>query len=238
MPSAWTPRVLVMFGLVLAAGSLLWMKSQVASAERLARYPVSAPVLVPRVTIQEGSVLNPVEFRTLLLPLSDVPPGALTVASQVSGPIARQTLWPGEPVVSGMLYASPAAAALQNALPAGMRAMDVSVGPAAGIGGILGPGDRVDVLAVLTQSPARVTVLVADIPVLAVLGGNAGSASATGAAAPGSYTSVLLEVTPRQADALALAQTQGPITLVLRNPGRSTIDTPTVAQTALTGGMR
>lgn len=238
MPSAWTSRVLIVFGLVVAVGGLLWMRSQVASAERLARHPVSVSVLVPRVTVQEGQVLSPVEFRSLALPASDVPPGALTAPAQLNGPIARQTLWAGEPVVPGMLYASPAAAALQNALPDGMRAMDVSVGSAAGVGGILAPGDRVDVLALLTGSPPRVTVLLANIPVLAVLGGSAGSAAATGAASPGSYTSVLLEVSPRQADALALAQTEGPVTLVLRNPAHATVDTPTVTQTALTGGMQ
>jgi len=135
------------------------------------------------------------------------------------------------------LFPSTQAAELQNALPAGMRAMDVPVGQASGIGGILAAGDRVDVLALLPGTPARVTVLLADVPVLAVLGGTPGSVSATGSAAPGSYTSVLLEVTPRQADALALAQTAGPVTLVLRNSVHATDSTPTLSTTALKGGI-
>ncbi|MCL6595197.1 MAG: Flp pilus assembly protein CpaB [Firmicutes bacterium] len=233
-------RFMVVVGVGMAAAALVWMRRQEAAAQAgRAAAPATAAVLVPRVDIAAGASLNPGEFVQRRLPVADVPPGSVTSPAAVAGAVARQALWAGEPVVAGMLYASAAQATLAAQLPHGMRAVDLPVSSAAGVGGLLAPGDRVDVVAVVNSvSPARAVVLLTDVPVLAVVGGSAGSAEAGGQVTSGTYTSVVLEVTPRQAAALALAQTSGPLSLALRNPSDSGSPSPTVAPAALVGGVR
>jgi pilus assembly protein CpaB len=235
-------RFMVVCGVGLAAAALVWMRRQEAAAQAggaTAQVAATAPVLVPRVDIAAGASLTPAEFVQRRLPVADVPPGSLSSPAAVAGAVARQALWAGEPVVAGMLYASAAQATLAAQLPQGMRAVDLPVSASSGVGGLLSPGDRVDVVAVVNSaSPARAVVLLSDVPVLAVVGGSAGSAQAGGQVTSGTYTSVVLEVTPRQAAALALAQTSGPLSLALRNPSDGGSPAPAVVPSALVGGVR
>lgn len=238
MHSPWLYRLLIALGAVVAAVALVWMRDEVLAAQVSVAHPATVTILVPRVTLAAGTPLEPQEFRSLTLPLAAAPPGAYTAAAVVTGAIARQTLWAGEPVVAGMVYPSAAQAALSLRLKPGMRAMDVPVGPGSGVGGLLNVGDRVDVIAVQNGAAGRATVLITDVPVLAVVGGASGTQAVSATSAAGTYTSVILQLTPRQAAALSLAQVAGPINLVLRNPLDPSSPSPTLTTSALTGGIQ
>ena len=232
-------RVLIGVGLAISLLGAVWLRGAVAAARTEAAHPATALLLVHRVTLAAGTVLMPTEFVSRVLPLSDVPPGSVTTASGLSGAVARQTLWAGEAVVAGMLYPNLTAAQLDERLPFGMRAVDLPVTAASGVGGLLADGDRVDVLAVLNAgaTPEASTVLT-DVPVLGLVGGSAGSTSVAGVSSGGSYSSVVLELTPAQATALVLAEGEGTITLTLRNPDDAAQPAPTVSLSQLKGGVR
>jgi pilus assembly protein CpaB len=238
MRSLWLYRLLVVVGLAVAVGSLAWLRVQAAQVARAAARPAEVSVLAPRVTLPAGSVLAMADLETLALPAGAAPPGSLAAGADLNGAVARQTLWAGEPLVAGMLYPNVTQAQVDYRLPPGMRAVDLPVGEAGGVGGLLVVGDRVDVVWVDSATPARAEILLSDVPVLALVGGGGGGATAAAAQTAGGYSSAVLEVTPRQAAALALAQAAGSVSLALRNPLDSGAPAPTLTVAALTGGVR
>lgn len=106
---------------------------------------------------------------------------------------------------------------LSGLIEPGMRAMTISARGAGGgtFGGLLRPGDRVDVLHTPgrgTGGPVTITLL-QNVVVLAVgmdTGGNNGMA--------GRGSTVTVSVTPEQAQLIIHAATEGPLDVVLRNP--------------------
>lgn len=117
---------------------------------------------------------------------------------------------------------------LAAAVTPGMRALSLPVGGSAAVSGMVAPNDRVDVLGTFTMPSATaademetVTLTVLqDVTVLAT-----GQRLATDSPAQqrsvrqGNYSTVTLEVTPREAELLVFAeQLKGRLTLALRNP--------------------
>ena len=112
----------------------------------------------------------------------------------------------------------------------GLRAISISVGGAAAVSGLVQPNDRVDIIGTFTfpsrkeagQIEAVTLTLLQDVSVLAtgqrlgksdLMGGDAWAQSA------GGYSTVTLEVSPREAEVLTFAQhVKGQLTLALRNP--------------------
>nr|WP_310522834.1 Flp pilus assembly protein CpaB [Polymorphobacter sp.] len=122
--------------------------------------------------------------------------------------------------------------AFAAAIRPGRRAITIAVTPAAGLAGFAAPGDRVDVL--LTQGIGKRRTGQTLLTNIAILGidqrqsGDTVTDSLESAATPDLVTPdlVTLEVTPRQAEFLAIASDLGKLSLVLRGRGPD-IATPT-----------
>lgn len=119
----------------------------------------------------------------------------------------------------------------------GMRAITIRADVSASFGGLLRPGDRVDVLLTAEREPRNhVTIpLLQNLLVLAS-GRDTGAPVRPGerrTQASGTVNQVTLSVTLEQAAVLALSQEQGRLTLALRNPEDiHTIDNPPETTTA------
>ncbi|MGL6044813.1 MAG: Flp pilus assembly protein CpaB [Sandaracinobacteroides sp.] len=128
--------------------------------------------------------------------LRDVKEGELLVATAITGGAGRL--------------------ASSTLLGADMRAVSIPVSEVSGAGGFLAPGDRVDVY--LTRSfqdeVSYAGLIVQGARVLAV-----GQVSDTSASEPAVVKSTTIEVTPAEAQKLALAQTFGQLHLSLRATG-------------------
>ena len=145
-----------------------------------------------------------------------------------------------EPVTATKLAPAGTGAGLPPTIPNGMRAISIRVNEVVGVAGFVQPGAHVDVVAVVrgdTNSTVSRSVLT-NLTVLAA-GTRADQvrANANGPQTPPPTTVVTLLVSPPDAERLALASSEGTVTLVLRNP----LDTGEVATegtrlTALTGG--
>lgn len=116
-----------------------------------------------------------------------------------------------------------------------MRAISLSIGGAAGVSGMVRPNDRVDVLGTFSFPSKKVpdemetvtlTVL-QDVTVLATGQTLAKQQMERGSArGAGGYSTVTLEVTPREAELLVFAQQmKGSLALSLRNPGDVSFET-------------
>lgn len=107
-----------------------------------------------------------------------------------------------------------------------LRALSINVSGAAAVSGMVRPNDHVDVIGTFSF-PSRdrpdelelVTLtVVQDVTVLAT-GSETAKSAAGQSGRPGSYNTVTLEVTPREAEMLVFAeQIKGRLTLALRNP--------------------
>jgi pilus assembly protein CpaB len=122
-----------------------------------------------------------------------------------------------EPITDAKLAPRDAGAGLSPAIPSGMRAISVKVNEVIGVAGFVVPGARVDVVATVRQVGDAVSrVLVANVQVLTA--GTRYDQEKAREAKPIPSTVVTLVVTPQQAEKIALASSEGQLTLMLRNP--------------------
>ncbi|MCA9615851.1 MAG: Flp pilus assembly protein CpaB [Myxococcales bacterium] len=111
------------------------------------------------------------------------------------------------------------------------RAITIRADVSASFGGLLRPGDRVDVLLTVEREPNQfVTVVLLQGRLVLASGRDTGAPLRPGerrTTNSGTVNQVTLSVTLEQAAALALAQEQGRLTLVLRNPDDiNTVENP------------
>lgn len=120
---------------------------------------------------------------------------------------------------------------LSGLVQEGQRAITIRADVSASFGGLLRPGDRVDVLLTVEREPNQfVTVVLLQGRLVLASGADTGAPLRPGerrTTNTGTVNQVTLSVTLEQAAALALAQEQGRLTLVLRNPDDiNTVENP------------
>ena len=125
------------------------------------------------------------------------------------GAVLREGLRTGEPVITGRVVQPHEQGFLAAVLTPGMRAVSLSLTPSAGVAGFIFPGDRVDVILTHTFSRKDVSALTerhvsetvaTDVRVLAL-----DQKSDNQTSEPKLAQLATLEVTPRQAEKIALA---------------------------------
>lgn len=144
--------------------------------------------------------------------------------NKLLGTVVRYPITAGEPVTQGSLVAPGDRGFLAAALGPGMRAVTVPVSAMTGVAGFVFPGDRVDL--VLTQSvsgqdgqePLRTAeTVMRNLRVLATDQTTEKTTDENGKTVVAEFRTVTLEVTPKIAEKVAVAQTIGTISLVLRS---------------------
>jgi pilus assembly protein CpaB len=104
-------------------------------------------VVVPMVPVKEGQTLSTDDVTAVQWPKAYLPKGSTFADTyQVIGRIAKQDMYPGEPVYKEKVSGSDTNGGLPAIIPEGMRAVTVDVNEVKGVAGFVKPGDRVDVL--------------------------------------------------------------------------------------------
>jgi pilus assembly protein CpaB len=143
--------------------------------------------------------------------------------NKLLGTVVRHPITAGEPVTQGSLVSPGDRGFLAAALGPGMRAVTVPVSAKTGVAGFVFPGDRVDL--VLTQTVngddgpslrAAETVL-RNLRVLATDQSTEQTTTEDGKTVVRAFRTVTLEVTPKIAEKVAVAQTIGTLSLALRS---------------------
>ena len=228
-------RLIVLASALGAAGvaALIIMQQQPAPAPQVAA-PAAAPsrsvdVLVAATDLPVGSSLKATDIRWMPWPADLVPPTATTraaapnAAEELKGSLVRQGFVSGEPMRREKLVKADGAGFMSAVLPAGKRAIAISIDTrgATSAGGFILPNDRVDVLRIARDEDAAraggdaqtAETLLANVRVLAI--GQAVSEQNGQKVVSGDTAT--LELTPQQAETVALAQRTGQLTLVLRS---------------------
>jgi pilus assembly protein CpaB len=224
--------VLLLGALVIAIGTALAARSMFAGAaapevEAAAPVPQGPKVLVaqramPAGTIITADALNFQQWPKELVQDAYFLDGESDIA-QLLGTVVRHPITAGEPVTQGSLVRPGDRGFLAAALGPGMRAVTVPVSANTGVAGFVFPGDRVDL--VLTQTvtgeegaplKAAETVL-RNLRVLATDQTTNQVKTEDGRTVVRGFKTVTIEVTPKIAEKVAVAQTIGTLSLALRS---------------------
>lgn len=212
-------RTTLLIAVLLAVGTgwltlnyLSSLKSQSAAAGAPRDVFVASSEITARAPITEAMLTR------VQRPGTAVDPDAITDEKQIVGSLALITIPAGATITSSKI-GHPANAALPVRLTPGMRAVSVEIDKVKGVSGLLQPGDRVDVIAVpktMNEPPPASTIL-RGVRVLA-MGDTLEYTSATPNPNESNSTTITLEVTPSQADLLAMADVNTTLRLALRSP--------------------
>jgi pilus assembly protein CpaB len=205
----------VTFGLVAAVS----VKQYLLSAQTFNR---TNDVVVAKVEIAIGSRLIPEQLVVAQFPADVTPEGAIsTVDEKLIGRVVTTAISPREPITESKLAPVGSSGGLSAVIPEGYRAMTVRVDDVVGVSGFIMPGTLVDILCV-TQPPKGSgnedtisKIVLQNIKVLA--NGQSIDKPKNDREVERSVRAVTLQVTPEQAEKLALAQSEGKLQLVMRN---------------------
>jgi pilus assembly protein CpaB len=217
----------LMFGVLAAVSVSRYLSSAQAYTKNLNK------VAVAKVAIPLGSKIVAEQITVVQFPKESTPDGAFDSPEKLAGRVAVVNIAAREPITEARL-------APEGTAAGGYRAMTVKVDDAAGISGFIMPGTLVDVVVTLDpregsghQDPIAKIVL-QNIKVLAS-GQNIDKPENEREA--NSVKAVTLQVTPEQAEKLALASTEGRLQLVMRSQiDQGDEQTPGVNKRNLLGG--
>jgi Flp pilus assembly protein CpaB len=130
-------------------------------------------VVVAHVDLQAKTRLTPDAFELRDLPAGAVSSNALKSLDAVAGKVLNAPMAAGEQLTSSRLMEPPAAdiKTIADMIPAGLRAMSLALTELDGAGGLIVPGQRVDVVAVFkkdTLGKDESMIVLQDVLVLAV----------------------------------------------------------------------
>jgi pilus assembly protein CpaB len=201
-----------------------------------ARQQTQQPVVVAARSMAIGTPLTAEDVKVVMWPAGSPVPGAIGSVKEVVNRGLITAVLQNEPITSNKLASAQAGSGLPPAIPPGMRAMSVKVNDVIGVAGFVVPGSRVDVVVTIRKENDGITSTVAtNVQVLAA-GTRLDQGRSETESKPKDSTVVTLMVTPKDAERIALAQSEGQIVLALRNPlDHEAIETGGVRTRALLG---
>lgn len=222
-------------GLVAAFLSISYVQQRVAAETAAARGDVvEVPVVVTKRPFEVGEVITEEDLSVRDVPLEFLPADAVTpdTYGEILNRMVRAPIKEGAPLSSGALV--PLYDQFSRVIGPGKVGYTMSVDENNSLSGMIAPGDAVDILMTYdsesepdasttgAQQPKqgeRVVPLLENVTVLAtgrrvgeVVGGEDNEA----------YSSITLELTPRQAEELTVGRKTGEVHVMLRNLEDST----------------
>jgi pilus assembly protein CpaB len=224
-------KVFIMAGLAVAFGAVSylagnsWLESQAQArldAIKSEKQPAMemATVVVASVQVRFGQRLTPENLKEVPWPADAVPQGAFRKVGEITDKGERKaikTIEPNEPVLAVKITGENGRAGLAGIISEGMRAVTIPVDLVNGVGGFVMPGDRVDI--VLTRrdeenGTQEAKIIMENVKVLSI----DQDADRTDESARVAK-SVTLETDAPGAQKLALANSVGRLSLLLRSAG-------------------
>lgn len=146
--SQWFFLFALGFGALAAGLTYVGLQQASTQQEEVRQGLAMVPVVVARKDIPPRTILSEEMLEVKQVPRTAIHPAAVEDQKQVLGKSTRQTIYSGEPVLFNKLFAERAEAGLAFTIPAGKRAVSVATSEVMGSGGLILPGDRVDVVAI------------------------------------------------------------------------------------------
>jgi len=206
----------VVFGLIAAVSVSRYMASAQAYTKNLNN------VVIAKVEIPLGSRIIAEQLTVAQFPRSVAPEGTFSKLTDENliGRVAVTRIAPREPITESRLAPIGSAAGLSSVIPEGYRAMNVRVDDVVGISGFIMPNTLVDIVVVIDPPDGdsrreRVSKIV--LQNIKVLANGQNLDKPKNEKEAERVRTVTLQVTPEQAEKLALASSEGRLQLVMRN---------------------
>ncbi len=231
-------NILILFVAIAAAGLTAYYANTWLSAERAAMQanaPVeqevtpTSKILVADKELTAGQFLRADNLKWQPWPDSAMNDGYVLESERkledYVGAVVRNLITPGQPITDGLVVHPGDRGFLAAVLGPGARAVSVAVNATSGISGFIFPGDRVDLLLTSrfssrdgedeAQSRYVTRTLLTALKVLAI---DQKTESKNGEVSPAK--TVTLEVTPKQAEKVAIGMAMGTLSLSLQSLAR------------------
>src|SRR5690242_20229716 len=226
---------LLVGALVIAVVTAIMAKNMFAGAgaQQAAAAPAAVPVgpkvLVAKKALTVGTIIDADSFtyqpwpKELMQSAYYIEGSPDANPQSLLGTVVRYAITAGQPITRGSLVGPQDRGFLAAALGPGMRAITVPVNASTGVAGFVFPGDHVDLM--LTQqvdgggdgAPLKVSeTIVRNIRVLAT-DQRVDDKDKDGKIQVKTFNNVTLEVTPRIAEKISVAQSVGTLSLSLRS---------------------
>ena len=225
--------VLLLGALIVAIGTAMAARSMFAGAATpeataATAQPEGPKVLVAKRAMPVGTIITADAVGYQLWPKEMVQDAYFIDGEadmdKLLGTVVRHPITAGEPVTHGSLVKPGDRGFLAAALGPGMRAITVTVSAKTGVSGFIFPGDHVDMM--LTQSVASqdegpelktTETVLRNLRVLATDQSTETETTPEGKTVVRQFRTVTLEVTPRIAEKIQVAETIGTLSLALRS---------------------
>ena len=204
----------VAFGLIAAVSVSRYLQAAQLYTKNLTN------VVVAKVEIPIGTRIVPEQLSVAQFPKTVAPDGTFAVIDDnLIGRVAITRISPREPVTEYRLAPVGAAGGLSSVIPDGYRAMTVKVDDVVGVSGFIQPGTLVDVVVTINPPDDRQRDRISKIVLqnIKVLANGANIDKPKNEKEVERVKAVTLQVTPEQAEKLALASSEGKLQLVMRN---------------------
>lgn len=176
-------------------------------------------VVVAKQDVEPGKALDANDLALARVPAEFAPTHVFSDANQLVGRVPIAPLSRGQTIMESLLAASGSGSGLQALVPPGMRAFTIEVNQFTGVGGMLEPGCRVDVIGTLSDPKTRENMsktVLQNIKILAIGRNTTPPHPVEGQPVPPPANDITLLVTPKQAQLLELACAAARPWLVLR----------------------
>ncbi len=197
------------------------------------------PVVVAAVNMSMAESVTSQHVKVAQWPKGAIPAGAIRTLANAEGRVVRSAIVAGEPLLESRLAPELAGrgGVMAMLVPEGQRGVSISVDQAIRESGFILPNSRVDVLVSMakpgSQNEKIAKVILQDVLILA-----AGQTVEMRDNKPITVTTVTLALTPEQTERLAVAQSEGRITLTTRNlRDNQLVRTPGATQATLLSDM-
>lgn len=183
-------------------------------------------VVVAKKDLSFGAAISADQLEEAKWPADNVPEGSYKTISQIFGEqsnrVVLEVVRASEPILRGKISGPGQRATLSNMLSDGLKAVSIKINDVVGVGGFVMPGDFVDILLVVEEKeaedrkkpklPAYTDLLLERVRVLAI-----DQTFDPKMEQPKLGNTVTVEVSIADAQKIALAQTIGKLSLVLRS---------------------
>ena len=205
----------ITFGLIAAVS----VKQYLLSAQTFSRVN---EVVIAKVSIPVGSRIIAEQLTVAQFPADVTPEGAFAkIDENLIDRVVVTSISPREPITEPKLAPVGSLGGLASVIPEGYRAMTVKVDDVVGVSGFIMPGTLVDIVVVIQPPKGSSTeemiskIVLQNIKVLA--SGQNIDKPKNDRDVERAIKAVTLQVTPEQAEKLALASSEGKLQLVMRN---------------------
>jgi pilus assembly protein CpaB len=227
-------RIIVLLIAVIAAGGTAMYARSWIEGQQTTIAAVAAPapevkheVLVADLDLAAGTFVKPQHLRWQQWPTDDVPATYVLrgprTKEEMIGAVVRSRIATGEPVTDGAVVKPGDRGFLAAVLNPGMRAVSVPITPTSANSGLIFPGDRIDLILTQTLLPSegegsarRVSETVLKNIRIIAMGVETGDDAEAGKNNEKAKTATF-EVTPGQAETVALLTELGKLSLSLRS---------------------